>query len=158
MKKRPVYIEINMGIWNSACPMPAGILPVTNPPGGTEQQLAMTIVGLIRSAQSPLILIGTEIQRYGLADKVSDLISKLGVRWATALLAKSTLAEQGAGWIGVYDPPHSHPAVQSAVENADILLTLAHRTKPASRLAFPLRTSESWRRRPASGAKMVPPR
>src|SRR5262249_9818589 len=51
-------------------------------------------------------------------------ISKLGVRWATALLAKSTLAEQGAGWIGVYDPPHSHPAVQSAVENADILLTL----------------------------------
>jgi indolepyruvate decarboxylase len=32
MKKRPVYIEISMGIWNSACPMPAGILPVTNPP------------------------------------------------------------------------------------------------------------------------------
>ena len=124
MKKRPVYIEINMGIWNSACPMPAGILPVTNPPAGTERQLAMTIVGLIRSAQSPLILIGTEIQRYGLADKVSGLISKLGVRWATALLAKSTLAEQGVGWIGVYDPPHSHPAVQSAVENADILLTL----------------------------------
>jgi len=33
----------------------------------------------------------------------------------------------------------------------------AHRTKLASRLAIPLRTSESWRRRPASGAKMVPP-
>jgi indolepyruvate decarboxylase len=44
-------------------------LPVTNPPAGTEQQLAMTIVGLIRSGQSLLILIGTEIQRYGLADK-----------------------------------------------------------------------------------------
>jgi indolepyruvate decarboxylase len=124
MKKRPVYIEINMAIWNSACPMPAGTLPVANPPAGTEQQLASTIIGLIRSAHSPLILMGTEVQRYGLADKVADLIVKLGVRWATALLAKSTLAEQGNGWIGVYDPPHSQPAVRNAVENADLLVTL----------------------------------
>jgi indolepyruvate decarboxylase len=123
-KKRPVYIEINMAIWDSACPMPAGPLTVTNPPAGTEQQLAATIVGLIRAAQSPLILVGTEIQRYGLADKAADLIAKLGVRWATALLAKSTLAEQGAGWIGVYDPPHSQAAVKNAVEQADLLVTL----------------------------------
>ena len=40
------------------------------------------------------------------------------------MLAKSTLAEQGAGWIGVYDPPHSQPVVASAVENADLLVTL----------------------------------
>jgi indolepyruvate decarboxylase len=124
MTKRPVYIEINMAIWNSACSMPVGTLPVANPPAGTEQQLASTIVALVRAAQSPLILIGTEVQRYGLADKVADLIAKLGVRWATALLAKSTLAEQGNGWMGVYDPPHSQPAVRNAVENADLLVTL----------------------------------
>jgi indolepyruvate decarboxylase len=123
-KKRPVYIEINMGIWDSTCPMPAGPLTVSNPPAGTEQQLATAIVGFIRAAQSPLILVGTEVQRYGLADKVADLIAKLGVRWATALLAKSTLAEQGAGWVGVYDPPHSQAAVKNAVEHADLLVTL----------------------------------
>jgi indolepyruvate decarboxylase len=123
-RKRPVYIEINMGIWDSACPMPTGPLSVTNPPAGTEHQLAAAVVGLIRAAQSPLILVGTEIQRYGLADQVTDLIAKLGVRWATALLAKATLAEQGAGWIGVYDPPHSQPAVRDAVEHADLLVTL----------------------------------
>jgi indolepyruvate decarboxylase len=123
-KKRPVYIEINMSIWELACPTPAGPLPVANPAAGTEQQLATTIVGLIRAAQSALILVGTEIQRYGLGDKVADLIAKLGVRWATALLAKSTLAEQGNGWIGVYDPPHSLAPVKSAVENADLLVTL----------------------------------
>lgn len=71
MKKRPVYIEINMGIWNSTCPMPAGTLPIANPAAGTEQQLATTIVELVRAAQSPLILVGTEIQRYSLADKVT---------------------------------------------------------------------------------------
>ena len=123
-KKRPVYIEINKAIWTSPCPMPVGSLILADPPAGTESQLAHTIVGLIRAAQSPLILIGTEIQRYGLADKAADLIAKLGVRWATALLAKSTLAEQGPVWIGVYDPPHSLPSVKSAVEQADFLVTL----------------------------------
>jgi indolepyruvate decarboxylase len=124
IKKRPVYIEIKMGLWDLACPMPAGPLQLTNPPAGTEHQLAVTIVGLIRAAQSPLILVGTEVQRYGLADKVVDLIGNLGVRWAAALLAKSALAEQGAGWVGVYDPPHSPPGVKTAVEHADLLVTL----------------------------------
>src|SRR5712691_1550420 len=104
--------------------MPAGPLTANTPPAGTEHQLATAIVGLIRAAQSPLILVGTEIQRYGLADRVADLIAKLGVRWATALLAKSTLAEHGPGWIGVYDPPHSPAAVKNAVEHADLLVTL----------------------------------
>jgi indolepyruvate decarboxylase len=122
--KRPAYIEINMSIWGSTCPMPAGPLNVTNPPAGTEHQLAVAIVALIRAAQTPLILVGHEIQRYGLADKVADLIAKLGVRWAMAVLSKSVLPEQGDGWIGVYDPPHSPAAVKAAVENADLLVTL----------------------------------
>jgi indolepyruvate decarboxylase len=104
--------------------MPSGPLAVSNPPAGTERQLASAIVALIRAAQTPLILIGTEIQRYGLADRVSDLISKLGVRWATALIAKATLAEGGPGWVGVYDPPHSLAAVKQAVEQAELLVTL----------------------------------
>jgi indolepyruvate decarboxylase len=122
--KRPVYIEINLDIWDSTCPMPAGALNLNRPPAGTEQQLAVTITGLIRAAQKPLILVGTEIQRYGLADQAADLISKLGVRWATALQSKATLAELGAGWIGVYDPPHSQTAVKNAVEQSDLLVTL----------------------------------
>jgi len=43
-KKRPVYIEINMGIWKSACPAPSGSLVVSDPPVGTEHQIAATIV------------------------------------------------------------------------------------------------------------------
>jgi indolepyruvate decarboxylase len=122
--KRPVYIEIDMDLWTSPCPAPVGVIADTNPPAGTEQQLAATIVGLVRAANKPVLLVGHEIQRYGLADKVLDLINKLGVRWATALISKSTLAEQGAGWIGVYDPPHSLAAVKAAVEGADLLVTL----------------------------------
>ena len=122
--KRPVYIEINMDLWTQPCPKPAIPVTTTNPPVGTENQLAATIVGLIRAATSPLVLVGTEIQRYGLGDQVADLIAKLGVRWSTTLLAKSTLAEQGNGWVGVYNPPHSRPSAANAVQQADLLLTL----------------------------------
>ncbi|MGI5324477.1 thiamine pyrophosphate-binding protein [Actinomadura nitritigenes] len=123
-RKRPVYIEINLDLWDKPCPAPSGPLPLTDPPAGTEKQLAATIVGLIRAATSPVVLVGTEIQRYGLADKAADLIAKLGTRWSTALLAKSVLPEQGNGWVGVYDPPHSAPAAADAVKHADLLLML----------------------------------
>ncbi|MFD0886019.1 thiamine pyrophosphate-dependent enzyme [Streptosporangium algeriense] len=123
-RKRPVYIEINKDLWGLTCPRPAGSLSRANPAAGTEKQLAATIVGLLRAATSPLIVVGTEIQRYGLADKAAALIAKLGVRWSTALIAKSTLVEQGNGWVGVYNPPHSAPTAANAVANADLILML----------------------------------
>ncbi|MFB9476661.1 thiamine pyrophosphate-dependent enzyme [Nonomuraea salmonea] len=122
-RKRPVYIEINRDIWTASCPAPSGSLPVTEPPAGTEEQLAGTIAGLVRAATKPLVLVGIEVQRYGLADKVADLIAKLGVRWSVQLPAKGVLPEQGAGWVGVYAPPHSQPAV-NAVAQADLLVML----------------------------------
>jgi indolepyruvate decarboxylase len=123
-KQRPVYVEINKSEWMKPCPQPGAPLAPTFTPTGHEAALAVTIVGLIRAAQSPVILIGEEIQRYGLAAKAAAFITNLGVRWASSLLAKSTLAEQGKGWIGVYDPPHSMPAIKTAVEGADLLVTL----------------------------------
>ncbi|GAA3592260.1 thiamine pyrophosphate-binding protein [Nonomuraea rosea] len=123
-KKRPVYVEINRDIWRMACPMPGQPLSPAVPAAGTEEQLAVTIVQMIRSAAAPLLLVGTEIQRYGLADKVAALIAKLGIRWSTALLAKSALDEEGSGWLGVYAPPRSRPAVTNAVDRADLVVML----------------------------------
>lgn len=124
VSKRPVYLEINMGIWQQPCADPGPPLTSNVPSAGTETQLAATIVGLIRGAQKPVILIGTEVARYGLADAVADLIAKLGVRWASDMLSKSTLAEKGAGWIGVYDPPYVPQAIRAQVESTDLLVTL----------------------------------
>jgi indolepyruvate decarboxylase len=120
-RQRPVYIEIDRGIWTATCPSPAGALPVTNPPAGTERQLATTIVGLVRAATKPVLLLGVEIQRYGLAGKVADLIAKLGIRWSTQVPAKSVLSEQDAGWVGVFSPPNSRPP---EVRNADLIVML----------------------------------
>ncbi|MEU7831254.1 thiamine pyrophosphate-dependent enzyme [Nonomuraea sp. NPDC049129] len=120
-RKRPVYIEIDRTIWTAPCTPPAGTLSVTNPAAGTEQQLATTIVGLVRAAAKPVLMVGTEIQRYGLADKVAELIAKLGVLWVTQVPAKSVLSEQEDGWAGVFAPPNSQPA---AVQEADLIVML----------------------------------
>jgi TPP-dependent 2-oxoacid decarboxylase len=105
---------------SDACGPLAGV----NPPAGTEHDFAAAIVGLIRAAHVPLILVGAEVQRYGLAESVADLIAQLGVSWAGTLLAMSPLSEQDAGFIGVYEPPHSRTAVQHTVANADLLVML----------------------------------
>jgi indolepyruvate decarboxylase len=123
-RKRPVYIEISRDIWTATCPAPSGALQVAEPPAGTEGQLAGAIVGLVRAATSPLVLVGLEIQRYGLADKVAELITRLGVRWSTQLAAKGVLPEQGNGWVGVFAPPNSLPAAANAIAQADLLVLL----------------------------------
>jgi indolepyruvate decarboxylase len=123
-KKRPAYVEISLDIWDQTCAMPAGALNLALPAAGTEPALATKILSLIRHAASPVILVGVEVERYGLADAVATLIAKLNVRWATTLLAKSVIAEQTANFIGVYDGPHSRPAVKNAVESSDCLVAL----------------------------------
>ena len=124
VSQRPVYIEISMDLWRQPCTAPGPPLTSNTAPAGTETQLAATIVDLIRGAQKPVLLVGAEVARYGLADAVADLIGKLGVRWTSDMLSKSTLAEEGPGWIGVYDPPYVPPSVRTPVESADLLVTL----------------------------------
>lgn len=123
-QKRPVYIEINMGLWGESCPEPGAPLSDQVAPVGTETQLADTIIGLVRAAQKPVLLVGVEVQRYGLADAVAGLIADLGIRWASDMLSKSTVPEGGPGWIGVYDPPYAPAAIRQPIEQADLLVTL----------------------------------
>ena len=123
-KKRPAYIEISMDIWDAGSSMPSGPLNLALPPIGTEPGLATKILDFIRQASSPVILVGVEVARYGLAADVAALIARLNIRWATTLLAKSTISEQTANFIGVYDGVHSHATVRSAIENSDCLVAL----------------------------------
>jgi indolepyruvate decarboxylase len=120
-RKRPVYLEVDRAIWTTDCTPPDGSLPVTNPAVGTEEQLATTIIGLIRAATKPVLIVGLEIQRYGLADTMADLIAKLGIRWSTQVPAKSVLSEEEDGWVGIFAPPSSQPA---AVQEADLIVML----------------------------------
>ncbi len=104
-RKRPVYIEINRDIWTAPRPAPSGSLaghrrrrwaPRSNSPARSSAWCAPRRRRWSRSA--------SRSSATGLADKVADLIARLGVRWSVQLPAKGVLPEQGDGWVGVYAP------------------------------------------------------
>jgi indolepyruvate decarboxylase len=128
-RKRPVYIEINNAIWDSRIPAPIGDLNLATPPSGHEKQLAAQIIQRLKNASKPAILLGCEVQRYGLHDEVTALVTKLGIPYATTVLAKSAIPEQTSGFVGVYNasataPIERAPLVQEVIRGADTLFVL----------------------------------
>ena len=143
MSQRPVYIEISMDLWCQTCTDPGAAPDDERTSGRYRNTVAATIVGLIRGAQKPVLLVGAEVARYGLADAVADLIGKLGVRWTSDMLSKSTLAEKGAGWIGVYDPPYVPPSVGRRW-NRPICSSRSAACTPTVSRAWSPRSSTAW--------------
>lgn len=124
MKQRPVYIEIPKQLWEASCAAPTAPLDVTVAASGEEDRLAAEIVEKLRAAARPALLLGIEIQRYGVAKEVTALVQKLGLPWASTLLGKSVIPEQTAGFVGVYAGERSVPAVKKVVEESDALLAI----------------------------------
>lgn len=122
--QRPVYIEIPKHLWDAKCPAPEGALDVSLAPSGQEGRLATEILEKLRTASRPALLLGIEIQRYGLEDAVTALIEKLQLPWATTMLAKSVIPEQTPGFVGVYGGERAVPSVKKIIEGSDALLAI----------------------------------
>jgi len=122
--QRPAYVEIAKHLWETNCPGPPGALVTTVPASDQEGALAAEILERLRSAARPALLLGIELQRYGLMDGAASLVGKLGIPWATTLLAKSVIPEQTGGFAGVYIGERAMPPVRKLIEGSDALLAL----------------------------------
>ena len=123
-KLRPVYIEIAKDIWSKPCPAPGAALDFSTVPSGKEEQLAKQILDNLRRASKPALLLGIEVQRYGLSDQIVALVNKLAIPWSTTLLAKSVIPEQIPGFVGVYGGEQALPSVRQVIEHADVLFAI----------------------------------
>jgi indolepyruvate decarboxylase len=124
MARRPVYIEIAKHIWDAKCPAPAGALDATVAPSGQEGRLAAELLERLRAASQPALLLGIELQRYGLEEAAIALVEKLKLPWATTMLAKSVIPEQTPGFVGVYAGERAAPPVKKVIEGSDALLAI----------------------------------
>ncbi len=120
---RPVYIEIASAIWGETCAYPVGDLATRPAPSGREADLARKILDQLQTAAKPLLLLGIEIDRYGLAAKAAELVRALGLRYTTTLLAKAVIAEDTPGFIGVHDGDRAHGPVKAALDGSDLVLS-----------------------------------
>ncbi len=121
---RPVYIELAREVWDGRVQLRTNSLRPRPAPTGNEAGLARKILTRLYAARRPALLLGVELQRFGLGAKAADLVRTLRARYATTLLAKSVIAEDTPGFVGVHDGANPPPAVRAAIDRADALLTL----------------------------------
>ncbi|MEO0942438.1 MAG: thiamine pyrophosphate-binding protein [Cyanobacteria bacterium J06642_12] len=125
-ERRPVYIEIPTDMVNQPCPISETVdLPPS--PIIDSRALAEAVeesVELLEKAQSPVILAGVELHRYGLATQLKGLLEKTGYPFATTLLGKSILSEMHPQFIGCYAGTLSHEDVRKRVETSDCIVCL----------------------------------
>lgn len=124
VQQRPVYLEVPKQLWEAQCAAPTTKLDLTRASSGAEPRLAGEVLDKLRTASRPVVLLGIEVQRLGLADAVTALVQKLGIPWATTLLSKAVIDERTPGFAGVYGGERAVPAVKQLVEGADALFTI----------------------------------
>ena len=127
-ENRPGYIEVPFDLL--AEPATVGPTPratiATGDPRALEAALDAA-AALIGDAARPVMVLGVEVQRFGLQDPVLRLLANAGIPAAVTLLGKSVIGEDSPGFLGIYAGARSRPSVREAVESADALLLIGAR-------------------------------
>jgi indolepyruvate decarboxylase len=123
-EQRPVYIEIARDVWKQTLPAPGAPLDATPAGAAGDTATAQRILRTLSAARRPALLLGIEIARYGLVDDVTTLVERLGIPYATTLLAKSVIADTTPGFVGVYGGTSAPPSVRTVIEGADALVAV----------------------------------
>lgn len=123
---RPVYIEIPVDVVDSICE-PSGRSPIKIERASDTASLeacAEKCAELINSAKNPVIIAGTEIARFKLADSLLELVERIEIPYVTMVGSKSVLPELHPQFAGVYQGALSRKHVRENVENSDCIIAL----------------------------------
>jgi indolepyruvate decarboxylase len=82
------------------------------------------ILERLAQAKSPVLMVGVEVRRYGLEDKVATLSRRLGLPVVTSFMGRGLLADQDAPLMGTYMGVAGFPEVTQLVESSDGLFLL----------------------------------
>ncbi len=120
---RPVYIELPRDMVDAACDrVPAPEAPQADK--DAARACAEEIMETLRGADNPALLLGVEVRRYGLEQRVAELARKLALPTATTFMARGILAASDAPLIGTYLGLAGDTDTRRAVERAGALVLL----------------------------------
>ncbi len=123
--KRPVYLEVPTDMMT----MPVPVETARPRPKGDHRldlDRAVSLFGeRLTAASRPVLLVGVEVARHGLAPEVRRIMRAHGARVVTTLVAKAAMADTEPGVMGVYAGVLStDPATRAVVESADLVVML----------------------------------
>jgi indolepyruvate decarboxylase len=123
IRKRPVYIEIPQVLLDKPCSQPGRAIDVAVPAGAAEAA-ASSILRELPLAMNPVVIVGEEVQRYRLADKVLAVLDRLQLRWATTLVAKSVLPESHPRFVGVFNGDKAPVPLKNLIRSSGLIFAL----------------------------------
>lgn len=120
---RPVYIEMPRDMVSAPC---QPVLAETAP--AVDQDALDACVAELRErlgrATRPVLMVGVEVRRFGLEERVAELSRRLGLPVVTSFMGRGLLADADAPLLGTYMGVAGLPEVTELVENSDGLLLL----------------------------------
>ncbi|MGP1256172.1 MAG: indolepyruvate/phenylpyruvate decarboxylase [Kiloniellales bacterium] len=119
----PVYLEVPRDLVFAETE-PTQPLPATPADQEALTECADEILDRLAKAERPALMVGVEIRRFGLEDKVARLAEKLGLPVVTSFMGRGLLAESPAQPLGTYLGAAGKPEVTDLVEGSDGLLLL----------------------------------
>lgn len=121
---RPVYIELPRDVALSACPGEPVVLAGREPDPEAVSACAAEILERLAHAARPVLMVGVEVRRFGLEERVARLARRLGVPVVTSFMGRGLLASAQAPLAGTYLGLAGDPHVSELVEESDALLLL----------------------------------
>lgn len=125
MFKRPVYLEIPRDMVYAEIELvdyPPVSLKQTDPDTLAEA-IAETLT-MLNQAKSPVMLVGTEVHRFGLQSQIINFAERLGIPVCSTMLGKSAFPEGHPQYVGIYNGAVGNKYVASMVEESDCLIML----------------------------------
>lgn len=120
---RPVYIEVP----RDQVSVPCARVVAVEPEQIDEEALTACVsdvLGMLKNATSPVLMVGVETRRYGLEEKVSELANRLGIPVVTSFMGRGLLANHDAPLLGTYMGVAGEESLTTLVEKSDALFLL----------------------------------
>ena len=121
--RHPVYLEAPKDLFSGPCSPPAAAIDTTVPAGAADA-VSTAILQDLRTSANPVVVVGEEAQRYGLAAKVLTVLDRLQVRWATTVVGKAVLPEHHPRFIGVFNGDKAPADLKTAIAQAGVIVAL----------------------------------
>lgn len=126
-RSRPVYLELPRDMVEAPCaPVPkrADAPADASTDAPAVEACADEVLARLAVARSPVLMVGIEVRRYGLEEKVAELARRLCIPAVTGMLGRGLLADADAPLLGTYMGVAGDPRLARLVEESDALFLL----------------------------------
>ncbi|HZZ84272.1 MAG TPA: indolepyruvate/phenylpyruvate decarboxylase [Anaeromyxobacteraceae bacterium] len=122
-RSQPVYLELPRDMVAVPC---APVVPLPPEPSdrAAVEACADEVLARLSRARSPVLMVGIEVRRYRLEDRVAELARRLGVPAVTSFMGRGLLSGADAPLLGTYLGVAGEPGLTRLVEDSDGLFLL----------------------------------